>query len=58
MMTERDKIFQTLTKAEKAILWRYEHKHGCGVPAAAIIKVIEDEKEIGREKWKRGKKKK
>lgn len=54
--SERDEIIDSLTKSERRILYNYEKEHGRLFPGA-IYKVIEDQKEMSREK-KQGKKKK
>ena len=53
---ERVEIIQSLSKWERRILWDYEQEHGRVFPGA-IYKVIEDQKELAKEKnqKKRGK---
>ena len=54
--SERVEIIQSLSKGERRILWNYEQEYGKVFPGA-IYKVIEDQKELDREKKrkKRGK---
>ena len=54
--SERDEIIQSLSRAERRILWNYEQEHGRVFPGA-IYKVIEDQKELAREKNRKKRKK-
>lgn len=46
---ERDEIIRGLSKRDRRILYHYEQEHGRIFPGA-IYKVIEDQKEIARER--------
>ncbi len=47
--SERDEIIASLSKSERRILYNYEMEHGRLFPGA-IYKVIQDHKELSREK--------
>ena len=49
LWSEREAIIQSLSKRERRILYDYEKEHGRLFPGA-IYKVIEDQKELAREK--------
>ncbi len=55
--SERDEIIASLTKQERKILYNYEKEHGRLFPGA-IYKVIEDQKELTRDKKNQKKRRK
>ena len=55
--SERDEIILSLSKRERRILYDYEKEHGRLFPGA-IYKVIEDQKELAREKNQKKKRRK
>lgn len=55
--SERDEIIEKLSKKERWILYEYEKENGRLYPGA-ICKVIEDQREIARERRGKAKRKK
>ena len=56
LWSEREEIMQSLSRYERKLLHEYEREHGRLYPGA-IYKVIEDQKELDREKKRKKRKK-
>ena len=55
--SEREEIIQSLSQKERRILWEYEKEHGRLFPGA-IYKVIQDQRELAKEKHNQKKRRK
>ena len=55
--SEREAIIQSLSQKERRILWDYEKEHGRLFPGA-IYKVIQDQKDLAKEKANQKKRRK